>query len=333
MTSDSCPDSRPTAPLLRRSWRRSRRVVGTVALLILGALSGCAAAPAAMESPADYAMMSPPSAPAGVEAQELGMADESSMAMDAPLAAPAPAMPGQAPMAASAPALTRGAVDSAPTPAAAQGAKEVPTEASKKNDGGAQHLIIFTGQLQLEVAGDTFAKSIDAVVDVAVDLDGYIAKQDDHSVTVRVPSGSFREALRRMEKIGTLLHRGVDAQDVSEEFNDLGVRLKSLLATRDRLQQFLDRAKSIEEVLRVEQELGRLNGEIDRLQGRMRFLSARAAFSTITVSLSAKPEPVLVAEKKDEPPPPPPPPPPPRTIPLPIEWLGSVGLDQLLNLN
>jgi hypothetical protein len=304
-------------------------LLGAFALILLGGATGCAAASGAPESPAGYAMEPAPS-PEAMPGQMVPVAAmpgaESPMAMDA--AGVAPARP---PMAAGAPALSHVAPGAAPQVAAASGAKEVREEGSKKDHGAAQQLLIFTGDLQLEVEGKTFAGSIDAVVDVAAKHGGYIAKQDDHSVTVRVPSGSFREALREMEKIGTLLHRGVEAEDVSEEFADLGVRLKSLLATRDRLQQFLDRAQSIEEVLRVEQELGRLNGEIDRLEGRMRFLSARAAFSTITVSFSAKAEPVKVAD--DGPPPPPPPPPPPRTLALPIEWLGSVGLDQLLNLN
>jgi hypothetical protein len=233
-----------------------------------------------------------------------------------------------APMAGHAPAA-KAAPPGAPS---ARGAKEVKSSAADKKLQG-DHMLIFTGSINMEVDRGDMAMSIDKVVDEAVAVGGYVAKQDDRSVTVRVPSGSFRAAMRAMEKIGDVTHRGVQAQDVSEEFHDIGVRLKSLRATRARLAKFLDRAKNIQEVLRVEQELSRLNTEIDRLEGRMRFLSQRASFSTITVALSAKPIPQKVIVKKDAPPPPPPPPADPKTRPLPIEWLSRVGIDGLLDLH
>jgi predicted nuclease with TOPRIM domain len=188
-------------------------------------------------------------------------------------------------------------------------------------------MLIYTAQLALQVDQEAFSVTIDRVVDIAVGFGGYIATSDNSSVQVRVPSAGFRDALKQMEKLGLVTNRAVQVQDVSEEFADLEVKLKSLRATRDRLEQFLARAKDIQEVLNVERELSRLNGEIDRIEGRMRFLSSRAAFSTITVSLQPKPKQVIIP-KTDEPPPPPP-----RTIPLPIPWLGAVGIDRLLQLS
>ena len=44
----------------------------------------------------------------------------------------------------------------------------------------------------------------------------------------------------------------MQVQDVSEEYADLEIRLKSLKATRDRLEQFLARAKDVAEWLEKE---------------------------------------------------------------------------------
>jgi hypothetical protein len=206
---------------------------------------------------------------------------------------------------------------------AARGAKEVSDD---KLTG--DHMLIFNGTIAMEVDAGEVAPTIDKIVEAAAKLGGYVSKQDDRSVTVRVPSASFRTALRAINEVGEVTHRAVQAEDVSEEYNDIGVRLLSLRATRARLENFLERAKTIEEVLRVETELTRLNGEIDRLEGRMRFLSERASLSTITVSLSerAVSEKVVVKEKVKAPPAKP------QTRALPIEWLSRVGIDQLLNL-
>jgi hypothetical protein len=187
-------------------------------------------------------------------------------------------------------------------------------------------LLIFTGTLSMQVDQKLFGDTIDQVVDAAAELGGYVAEQTNQSVTVRVPSKSFRSAMRSIEKLGEVTNRGVQAEDVSEEYNDLEVRLKSLRATRDRLEEFLARAKNIQEVLQVEEQLSRLNGEIDRIEGRMRFLAKRAAFSTITVSLQPKPSNVVIAEKSE------PKAGKPKTLPLPIDWLGSMGLNHLLDL-
>lgn len=197
---------------------------------------------------------------------------------------------------------------------------------SKGSDEIAPHMLIFDGAMTLEVDKAEFNRTIDEIVDIAAYFGGHISKQSDTMIQVRVPSKDFRGAMRKMEQLGEVVQRSVQAEDVSEEYNDLDVRLKSMRATRERLADFLKQAKNIDEVLRLEQELSRLNGEIDRIEGRMHFLGARVAFSSVTVNLQAKPTKAVVVEHKA------PPPPPARSIPLPIEWLSSVGLDGLLRL-
>ncbi|MBW2456752.1 MAG: DUF4349 domain-containing protein [Deltaproteobacteria bacterium] len=305
-----------------------RALVAAVCLLALAACGGSAAMAEAPPSPGAYA---------GDEA----MGGEADM-----MAEQAPEPPGMPPMAGAAPSpapmsaaaspgsvkrLGPSAADRAPKgtaqPGKSTGAKEPADAGSKAAATPIAQMLIYTAQLRVLVNPKKYAERIDAVVDIAVAIGGYISRQDNQSVTVRVPSGRFRDALKEMEKLGQVTHREIQAQDVSEEFHDLGIRLKSLKATQQRLQDFLKRAKNIQEVLRIEQELSRLNGEIDRIAGRMRFLSARAAFSTITVSFQPKPKDQIAVDPED-----PPPPPPPRSIPLPIGWLSAIGLDQLLQL-
>lgn len=249
--------------------------------------------------------------------QHLPPAQQPSPMSKTPADAPAPSLPEPSPSKA-----PTGLLASAPQQAkgdAAAGVKSV----------GMQQRLIFTSRLELEVAGGDISSTLDKVVDIASELGGYIASQDDTSVTVRVPSADFRAAMREIEKQGDVIHRSVKAQDVTEEFHDIGVRLKSLLATRERLQKFLDRAKTIDEALRIEQQLSRLNGQIDKLRGRLHFLEARAAFSTITVALRERPKaPVKVVKKTVAPPPPPAP----STVVLPIDWIDNVGVDNLLRI-
>lgn len=300
----------------------------------LAVLTGCGAAPMKdmpmapqMAEQVDAGMAAPADAPVSAEM------DAAPVPMAAGASGPRPAAPSPPGMPAPPPKSGGPAPKSAPA-TAPRGAKE-PASAKNPAAPGVEQMIIFTGGLDLEVDKGEFGEKLHDAIDLAVEHGGYIGGQTDNSVTLRVPSSHFRAVMRKLEKLGDVLHRSVNAQDVSEQYFDLQVRLKSLLATRDRLQKFLDRAKTIDEVLRVEQELTRLNTQIDQLQGRMRFLSAQSAYSTITVALRARPEPpkeIVKREEKKVKPPPPPPPPPPRTISMPIPWLSDVNLDGLLSL-
>jgi len=189
-------------------------------------------------------------------------------------------------------------------------------------------LLIYTGRVGMEVAdAPTIPTTIDKIIDMAEGYGGYLASRSDMGVVIRVPSRHFRDALTALEKLGDVKRRSVSAEDVSEEFHDLEVKLQNLKAVQKRLQEFLARAANVSDALSVERELERVGREIDQIEGRMRFLRARATFSTITVDLAAKPKQQQVVAQGE-----PPPPPPPRLINLPIDWISRVGLETLLSL-
>lgn len=195
-----------------------------------------------------------------------------------------------------------------------------------------EQMIIFTGQLSLEVEFSAAHDAIDDAVSMAVAAGGYVATMTDTSATLRVPSKSFRKVMRGLESVGDVLSRGVQAVDVSEEFNDLEVRLENLQATRKRIEKLLAQTKDLSQILVVEKELQRVTVEIDRLEGRMRMLSSQAAFSTIALAVSERPEQqeVKVIARDDDAPPPPPPPP--KTLASSAAWVGGVGVHKLMHL-
>jgi hypothetical protein len=274
--------------LMSRSPRFLLRSV-PLALLLSAVQTGCGAAAAAPRGP--EAMSAKTSAPApAAEAAP-------------PPAAPAAPAPAQAP---SKTADARGAKSAGPTTRAP--------------------VIIYQGDLRMMADEDAIPKTIDKVIDVAESLGGHIAGRKDQSVQIKVPSASFREAMTKIEAIGGVVGRSVTADDLSEEFHDLEVRLGNLRATRTRLQDFLGKANGIQDMLTVERELERVAQEIDRIEGRLEFLRTRASMSVISVAMTAKPKvvPIVVA---------PPPPPPARAgLDLPIPWVGQVGIDPLLSL-
>jgi len=283
-----------------------------VLLTLLAVQTGCAAA-------------APPAA-APMSAKAAYAAPGGDLSAPAASQEKIPSQPSPAPQA---PAVAGGAMHAqpgAPSPPAGP-AKSADTK-SAKNAGPSTRapVIIYQGDLRMMADEDAISKTIDKVIDVAESLGGHIAGRKDQSVQIKVPSASFREAMTKIDALGGVVGRSVTADDVSEEFHDLEVRLGNLRATRTRLQEFLGKANGIQDMLTVERELERVALEIDRMEGRLEFLRTRASMSVISVALTAKPKvvPIVVT---------PPPPPPARTgIDLPIPWVGEVGIDPLLSL-
>jgi len=104
-------------------------------------------------------------------------------------------------------------------------------------------------------------------------------------VTLRVPSGKTESVLDELERLGSVLSQSIEARDIGKEYFDAKLRLTSLELTLNRYEEILKQATKVEELLRIEQELGRLRAEIEQVKGNLRWLSDRAARATLHVSL------------------------------------------------
>jgi hypothetical protein len=76
-----------------------------------------------------------------------------------------------------------------------------------------------------------------------------------------------------------------DAADVTEEYTDLGSRLRTLEATEMQLLTLLAKAETISDILTVQDRLNYTRSEIEVIKGRMQLLDDLTALATITVHL------------------------------------------------
>lgn len=186
--------------------------------------------------------------------------------------------------------------------------------------------LIYTAQLGLIVEHGLGTAAVDRLLAATLQQGGYLSTRNAQTLVVRVPSERFHEIFAIYEQQGEVTSRSVQVQDVSEEYHDLETRIESLTTLLLRMRALLERTDTLDEVLRIESELGRIVSEIDQARGRLRFLGSQAAWSTVTLSVAERPAPVPNEE------PPPPAPIEPEIVRLPIEWLNQTGLDGLMNL-
>lgn len=159
-------------------------------------------------------------------------------------------------------------------------------------------MIIKNADMNLLVAETDVA--IQRLTQIVGDFGGYIISSREWVVdwygdnyknatyTFAVPVDQFERALNRLRDISVeVLDEYASGEDVTQEFVDLDSRLTNLEATRDRIRTFLEQAKTVQEALEVNEELSKIDAQIEQTKGRMNYLSGRAAFSTITVTLTA----------------------------------------------
>jgi hypothetical protein len=215
-----------------------------------------------------------------------------------PESAPAADTRGIAP---AAPAGPAGAVQSAP---ALKGAAAAPEAAARAAPGVqqqtsqappidlSQRLIVRSANLVL-MANDVSEMATQARV-LADSVNGFVVNsiQREESgkpaatVTIRVPAERFEEVMDKLKAgAARVNNEQVSSRDVTEEFVDTDARLRNLRATEERYLTLLQQARSVEDILKVEQQLSNIRGQIEQLQGRLQFLQRSAETSLITVEI------------------------------------------------
>jgi Domain of unknown function (DUF4349) len=107
------------------------------------------------------------------------------------------------------------------------------------------------------------------------------------SLTIRVPSSRFGDALQALKSLdGEVQTSGVSAQDVTDQFVDLQARLTAKQAEEQRYIAILNRANTIDEILKVDASLGSVRTQIEQLTAQINSIKNRTEFSTISMSIS-----------------------------------------------
>jgi hypothetical protein len=175
--------------------------------------------------------------------------------------------------------------------------------------GGPQdQLIIKNGSLVLQVPD--IDGGLAAATDKIKGLGGYVSgsrrsgdgESDQATITFRIPAANWEGALAALRGIATkVLGEDSTTDDVTTQVVDLGARIKNLQATETALQGIMDRATEIKDVLAVQAELTTVRGQIEQMTAEKQSLEGQAAYSTLAVTFSLKPDPVLTSKSQFDP--------------------------------
>lgn len=238
---------------------------------------------------------------------------------------PPPAVDGEISLA---PAVAGGGRSSLGAPAGARTVSNQPrvlpaTAASAQHAGGAPDrsfnapllpagvdpsgaMLVRHGQASVEV------KHVDDAVtkvrQTAAQFGGFVAntalksgrdEQRSAILEIRVPTGQFEPLLASLSSLGKVESVAATAEDVGDEYVDLGARVANARRVEARLTEMLAaRTGKLSDVLTVEQELRRVREEIERYDARLKWLERRTALSSLDVSVH---EPLPLIERQPGP--------------------------------
>jgi hypothetical protein len=168
----------------------------------------------------------------------------------------------------------------------------------------ADRQIIKTGEVTVEV--DNVAAALGRVRAMALQLGGYVGGsqagtlEDSATLTLRIPADRFEGALAQLHELeGKVLSEATREEDVTSAIVDLEARIANLEASERQYRALVERAQAIDDILAVQTRLDSVRGEIEQLTAQHEQLSGLAGMSTLTVTLTPSPTPVVEQATED----------------------------------
>jgi len=153
--------------------------------------------------------------------------------------------------------------------------------------------IVKNGRANIEV--ENFDLSVSKIKELANSFGGYITGSNmwtsdsnikNGNITVKIPENRFEAFGDSLGQIGIVKSKETSANDVTEEYIDLQARVKNLKNQEYRYTELLSMAKSVEDVLAIEVQLGRIRGEIESYERRIKYLDNTTSYGTFYLTLN-----------------------------------------------
>ena len=157
---------------------------------------------------------------------------------------------------------------------------------------GQEQMIVRNGETRLVV--EDVSAAGDEIKNLVRGFDGYVVSSrfwDEGSdlmgyYSIRVPDDSFEAAMAALGNLAVeVKSESTDSYDVTQEYIDLGARLRNAEATESQYLALLQKAVSVQDTLQIYESLSRVRAEIEQLKGRMLYLERITQTSLINIYL------------------------------------------------
>ena len=167
--------------------------------------------------------------------------------------------------------------------------------------------IVKDGHIEIKVKNLEKAKSqVDSLVKK---FDAYYANESFknshyrffYQLKIRIPNANFEAFISGVDtgKV-EVLSKDINARDVSEAYYDLKTRQENKRLYLSRYKDLLKKAKSIKDILDVEEKIRDLVEEIESVEGQLKYLDDQVGYSTLNLCISMEKDRRFEPNKKDK---------------------------------
>jgi hypothetical protein len=111
----------------------------------------------------------------------------------------------------------------------------------------------------------------------------------EQSLEIRVPAENFDTLVSQISQgVTQFENKNIRVLDVTEDYIDTQSRLEVKKALELRYQELLSQAKTVQDILAIEEQIGILREEIESAEGKLELYDDRIAWSTLKVSYYVK---------------------------------------------
>lgn len=166
--------------------------------------------------------------------------------------------------------------------------------------------IIRDGHMTIRVKSAQAAKT--RVDSLLIPFGAYYASENfnnnDREATfylrLRIPAAAFDNFMACLEQgYGEILNKDIQARDVTDQFIDLETRLQNKRNYLGRYNSLLKEAKTVKDILQIQEEIRGLEEEIESTTGRLKYLSDQVDYSTLQLNLTEQKDFQFKPEERD----------------------------------
>ena len=150
-------------------------------------------------------------------------------------------------------------------------------------DATVQRKTYYEAYLGIEVSD--VEETLDKLKESIKSYDGYIVSSSKYGITFRVRADQFEGFVQNVTSMGDMTQKNITGTDVTDQYEDFKIQLDNANKARDQYVKLLDKAVTVEEVLKIEKELERITEKIELLEGRIKRLEQIISYSLVNVNV------------------------------------------------
>ena len=117
-------------------------------------------------------------------------------------------------------------------------------------------------------------------------FDNIESSKNRYYLTVRIPKENLYSFINFVEETENIENKNINTQDVTDTYYDSENRIKNREVLLEKLRNYLREARSIDEILKVEDRINTLTYEIETMKGNFENLKSSIDYSKITLNIS-----------------------------------------------